>query len=61
MGIVLMLEFDEVLTRLTESHPVGNLWFVTHTDEEGAWPGTLSHGAPMARKAKGIYKGSGSK
>ena len=56
MGLVLMPEIDEILSRLTERHQLALPWFFTHLGEERAWAGTLSYGTLLASKASGIYK-----
>ena len=56
MRLVLMPEIDEILSRLAECHQVSLRWFVTHLDEERAWPGTLSYGTLPASKARCIYQ-----
>ena len=56
MRLVLMPEIDETLSRLTERHQVSLRRFVTHLDEERAWPVTLSYGTLLASKASCIYQ-----
>ena len=56
MRLVLMLDINEILPELTERHQIALRWFVTHSGEERAWPGSLSDGTLLASKAKGIYK-----
>ena len=51
-----MPEIDEILSRLTERQQVSLRRFVTHLDEERAWPGTLSYGTLLASKSKCIYQ-----
>ena len=59
MGLALMLEIDDLLSGLTERHPVAFQWFVTLRGEKRAWPGTLLDGTLIASKGKGVHERDG--
>ena len=61
MRLVLMLNIDEVLSKVSDRHKLALLWFVAHRDEERSWPKSLPDGTLLASKAKGIYKPSWTK